>query len=98
VAVSDFELDQTAGDRPAGLDEERWFHPNLLMLMPKSIEFRFEYGNSSIGQKFQFARSRYRTACLVRRKRTALQILSAAAVGRLDAVIFDTLQQYRTKS
>jgi hypothetical protein len=48
VAVSDFELDQTSGDRPAGLDEDRWFHPSLLMLMPKSIEFRFEYSNSSI--------------------------------------------------
>jgi len=52
VVVSDFELDQTSGDRPAGLDEERWFHPSLLMLMPKCIEFRFEYSNSSIRQKF----------------------------------------------
>jgi hypothetical protein len=29
-----------------------WFHSSLLMLTPKSIEFRFEYSNSSIRQKF----------------------------------------------
>ena len=52
VAINDFELDQTSGDRPAGIDEERGFHLSLLMLIPKSIEFRFEYSNSSIRQKF----------------------------------------------
>jgi hypothetical protein len=74
-----------------------WYRPDgAIAKQVRNRELAIIGEGSAVSQRDQ--RSRYRTACLVRRKTTALQILSAAAVGRLDAVIFDTLQQYRTKS